>query len=99
MNAFWLFAATFDPPLTVFLTVTNILLGLLVLGCIVLVIRVLFREVMMRLRTRSLTVTELGVTMTDGGRPAPEEGHLSVTQTGKIEPADDHTPPVTPSPR
>jgi len=92
----WRQIAAFDPPLTVFLIITNILLGLLVLGCIVLVIRVLIREVLMRRRTRSLTLSGLGVTMTDGGRPEQEEGHLSVTQNGKIEPADDRVPPVTP---
>jgi len=99
MDALRLLTELSDPPLTVFLTITNILLGLLVLGCIVLVIRVLLREMLTRRRARSLTVTELGVTMTDGGRPAAEEGHLSVTRNGKIQPADDAAPPVTPASR
>ena len=99
MDALRLFTELSDPPLTVFLIVTNILLGLLVLGCIVVIVRVLFREMLMRRRARSLNVTELGVTMTDGGRPAAEEGRLSVTQNGKIQPADDAAPPVTPASR
>jgi len=99
MDAFRQFTRTFDPPLTVFLTITNILLGLLVLGCILVVVRVLVREVLMRRRTRSLSVTELGVTMADGGGPPGEEGHLAVTENGKIEPADDRVPPVTPTAR
>ena len=99
MDAFRVCAVTFDPPLTVFLTITNILLGFLVLGCIALVVRVLFRDLLMRRRTRSLTITELGVTMTDGGSPSQEEGRLSVTQNGKIEPAGDSGPPVKPASR
>ena len=71
--------------MSIFLTVTNVLLAGFVLLCVVLVMRTLIRELSQRRRARSLTVTGLGVTMTDGGQAPVGEGHLSVTQNGKIE--------------
>ncbi len=82
---------SFDEPLTGFLIATNIILGLFVLGCILLVIRTLFREILLRKRARSLAVTGLGVTMADGGESGRPEGHLSVAKNGTIQPEDGRT--------
>jgi hypothetical protein len=92
MDHLWAGLRSFDEPLTGFLIATNIVLGLFVLGSIVLVIRTLFREVFLRKRARSLSVTGLGVTMADGGERNGTEGHLSVTKNGKIRPENDRTP-------
>ncbi|HEX7572630.1 MAG TPA: hypothetical protein VF514_06015 [Bacteroidota bacterium] len=83
---------SFDEPPTGFLIATNIILGLFVLGCILLVIRTLFREILLRKRARSLAVTGLGVTMADGGESSGSEGHLSVAKNGTIHPEHCQTP-------
>ena len=72
-------------PLTTFLIITNILLGLFVLGCMLLVIRTLFREIIIRRRARSYSVTGLGLTLTDGGQRRGAEGHLTVARNGTIQ--------------
>ncbi len=82
---------SFDEPLTGFLIATNIVLGLFVLGCIVLVIRTLFREVLLRRRARSFALTSLGVTMPDGGQSNGAEGHLSVAKNGTIQKENEPT--------
>jgi hypothetical protein len=92
MNNFWAGLRSFDEPLTGFLIATNIILGLFVLGCILLVIRTLIREILIRKRARSLSVTGLGVTMADGGERKGREGHLSVAKNGTIQPVDGKTP-------
>jgi hypothetical protein len=89
MDQLWMGLRLFDEPLTGFLIATNIILGVFVLGCILIVIRTLFREVILRKRARHLTVTSLGVTMADGGQCAGTEGHLSVAKNGKIRPEKD----------
>jgi hypothetical protein len=92
MDKLWAGLRSFEEPLTGFLIATNIILGLFVLGCILLVIRTLFREIIIRKRARSLAVTRLGVTMADGGERSRSEGHLSVAKNGTIQPRDAQTP-------
>lgn len=92
MNNIWAGVRSFDEPLTGFLIATNIILGLFVLGCILLVIRTLFREILLRKRARSLEVTGLGVTMADGGERSGPEGHLSVARNGTIRPEGGEAP-------
>jgi hypothetical protein len=92
MNNLWAGLRSFEEPLTGFLIATNIILGLFVLGCILLVIRTLLREILFRKRARSLAVTSLGVTMADGGESSGSEGHLSVAKNGTIHPEDGRTP-------
>jgi hypothetical protein len=82
----------FDEPLSGFLIATNVILGLFVLGCVLVVLRTLLREVVLRRHARSLAVTSLGVTMADGGQCAEPEGHLSIAGNGKIRPENDKTP-------
>jgi hypothetical protein len=85
---------SFDEPLTGFLIATNIILGLFVLGCILLVVRTLFREILLRKHARSLAVTGIGVTMADGGERRGPEGHLSVAKNGSIHPEDEQAAPI-----
>ena len=92
MDKLWAGLRSFEEPLTGFLIATNIILELVVLGCILLVIRTLFREIIIRKRARSLAVTRLGVTMADGGERSRSEGHLSVAKNGTIQPRDAQTP-------
>ena len=92
MDNLWAGLRSFDEPLTGFLIATNIILGLFVLGCILFVIRTLFREIFLRKRARSLEVTGIGVTMADGGERSGPEGHLSVAKNGSIHPEDDQAP-------
>lgn len=85
MDQVW---AALDPgvePLTTFLIITNLLLGLFVLGCMLLVIRTLVREIIIRKRARSYSVTGLGVTLADGGQHRGAEGHLTVATNGTIQ--------------
>ena len=79
-----------DEPLTLFLIITNVTLGLFVLGSILLVVRTLFREVLLRRRARSFSVTGVGVTMADGGQRSETEGHLFVAKNGTIQPESDN---------
>jgi hypothetical protein len=92
MDKIWAAFESFEGPPTGFLIATNIILGLFLLGCILLVIRTLFREILLRKRARSLAVTGLGVTMADGGERSGSEGHLSVAKNGTIQPQDGQTP-------
>jgi hypothetical protein len=85
MNKLWAGFTSFDEPLTGFLIATNVILGLFVLGCVLLVVRTMFREMLLRKRARSLEVTGLGVTMADGGQRTGMKGHLSVTKNGTIQ--------------
>lgn len=92
MNKIWAGFRSFDEPLTGFLIATNVILGLFVLGCILLVVRTMFREMLLRKRARSLEVTGLGVTMADGGECSGPERHLSVAKNGTIQPEDGQSP-------
>ena len=92
MNNLWAGFASFEEPSTGFLIATNVILGLFLLGCILCVIRTLFREILLRKRARSLEVTGLGVTMADGGESSGPEGHLSVSKNGTIQQQDGRTP-------
>jgi hypothetical protein len=85
MDLAWTALAPGVEPLTTFLIITNVLLGLFVLGCMLLVIRTLFREILIRRRARSYSVTGLGVTLTDGGQCRGAEGHLTVARNGSIQ--------------
>lgn len=92
MDRIWAALSSGDEPLTLFLIITNVVLGLFVLGCILLVVRTLFREIFLRRRARSFSVTGLGVTMADGGQCPGAEGHLFVARNGKIHPEGDDPP-------
>ncbi len=89
MDRFWAALSPGDEPLTVFLLITNAALGLFVLGCILLVLRTLFREIILRSRARSFSVTGLGVTLRDGGQSKDPEGRLFVEKDGTISPGTD----------
>jgi hypothetical protein len=73
-----------DVPDTLWLNLTNIALGIVTLICLVAVGRVVFQEVMSRVRARvpryqtdphAAFVPELGLTMADGGTPVDEDPH------------------------
>jgi hypothetical protein len=95
MDRVWAALNPGDEPLTTFLIITNLLLGLFVLGCILLVIRTLFREIIIRSRARSSSVTGLGVTLPDGGQTRNTEGHLTVSRNGTIQREEEE--PIPPS--
>jgi len=86
MDRLWWANASGDETLTLFLIITNAVLGIFVLGCILLVVRTLIREILLRRRARSFSVTGLGVTMADGGQCGGPEGQLFVSKNGKIQP-------------
>jgi hypothetical protein len=99
MDKLWAAVESFEGPPTGFLIATNVILGLFLLGCILFVIRTLFREILLRKRARSLEVTGLGVTMADGGERSGPEGHLSVAKNGTIQPEHDKIPEDPPDGR
>lgn len=73
-------------PNTFWLNVTDIVLGLVTLACVAFVGQAVLREVYARLAQRltihphhedahSLALTELGLTMADGGEPIDQKTH------------------------
>ncbi len=76
---------TLAERITLFLIATNVLLGLLVLVCWVLVLRRILQELGIRRRMRSMTVSSIGVTMADGGARRDGSTQLFVTRNGTIK--------------
>ena len=69
---------SYDDPETFWLITTNLILGLVVLACVLIVARGVYQEVRVRIRNRSLlpatenpilVVPLVGPTMADGGEP------------------------------
>ncbi len=77
--------ATLAERITLFLIATNVLLGLLVLVCWVLVLRQILQELGIRRRMRSMTISSIGVTMADGGARRDGSTQLFVTRNGTIK--------------
>jgi hypothetical protein len=76
---------TIDEQMTSFLIVTNILLGLLVLGCCALVFWGLLREIAFCKRARLRTLSKAAVTMADGGKRIDERSRMFVGKDGILQ--------------
>jgi hypothetical protein len=83
MGSILLHSVTWDGR-TIFLIATNIILGLGVLLCCGIVIRILLKEVAFRKRARALRLSKLGVTIADGGRRIGQNERLFVTRAGTL---------------
>jgi hypothetical protein len=83
---------------TIWLTITNIALGVITIICLFAVGRIAYREIAERVQTRAsifvpednhaFVLSDLGVTMADGGEPIDERSLLNKQkkeQSGKQE--------------
>ncbi len=75
-----------NDPETFWLVTTNIILGLVVLACIIIVARGVIQEILIRVKKRSslpstanraVVIPLVGTTMADGGEPVGSEISLS----------------------
>ncbi len=84
---------TITDPDTFWLTATNVVLGLVTLVCCVVVAAAVVQEIVVRMRRahalrslasddHALLITDLGVTMADGGMRVDRETPLYVTERG-----------------
>ncbi len=88
-----------DPELF-WLNVTNALLGLVTIACLVAVGYAVGKELVMRFVARhaaapavddhALVVTDLGITMADGGKPV-DQGNVVVSEQGITRPSAPET--------
>ncbi len=71
-----------NDPETFWLATTNIILGLVVLTCVIIVARGVYQEILARIRKRSslpspanhaMVIPLVGTTMADGGEPVDRE--------------------------
>ena len=76
---------TLDERVTLFLIITNVFLGLIVLTLCLIVARKTFRELRFRRKARSMLVSSVGLTLPDGGERLDAQRKLVVTAAGSIE--------------